>query len=277
MNALTIHFHVEFGRDYADQNDRVVAGNECGLAFKLAEHSRRSRRLHLQRLYGHRWWNPGASQATQDIAGDWNGTLDVQGQKLRLVVHFKKNADGKLTGTIDSLDQGANDIPVSAVVQTGDDVKLEIAAISGGYQGKFNAAGAEITGEWKQGGASLPLVLKRVDDKTDQKTPKGLPATLAGFEDQASFFLVVNEERVGAMQSTWKKDGSFEGHATISLAGQKAEVTNRIAPDADGRWATISIESAVGNGQDNAPGQVRHPDVQRQIHHLGNPRRCAHL
>jgi hypothetical protein len=207
----------------------------------------------------------GASQGAQDIVGDWNGTLDVQGQKLRLVVHLKKNAEGKLTGTIDSLDQGANDIPLTAVEQAGNDVKLELTSIAAGYQGKLNAAASEITGEWKQGGGSLPLVLKRVDDKADQKAPKGLPATLAGFEDQASFFLVVNEERLGSMQSTWKKDGSFESHATISMAGQKAEVTNR-------------IDRICGrHGQDNAPGQVRHPDVQRQVHHLGNPRRCAHL
>ena len=188
----------------------------------------------------------GAAPVSQDLAGDWNGALDVQGQKLRLVVHLKKNADGKLTGTLDSLDQqGANDIPISAVVQTGDDVKLELAGISAGYQGKLNAAGTEITGEWKQGPGALPLVLKRAGDKADQKTPKGLPATLAGFEDQASFFLVLNEERLGSMQSTWKKDGSFESHAAISLAGQKAEVTTKIVPDADGRWATISMESAV--------------------------------
>ena len=56
----------------------------------------------------------------------------------------------------------------------------------------------------------------------------------------------MNEERLGSMQSTWKKDGSFESHAAISLAGQKAEVTTRIVPDADGRWKTITLESAVG-------------------------------
>jgi uncharacterized protein len=186
----------------------------------------------------------GAAQTSQDIAGDWSGTLEVQGQKLRLVLHLK-NASGKLTGTIDSLDQqGANDIPISTVEQTGADVKLGLSSIAANYQGKLNAAATEITGEWKQG-AILPLVLKRVGDKTDQKAPKGLPATLAGFEDQASFFLVLNEERVGSMQSTWKKDGSFESLAAISLAGQKAEVTTKIVPDADGRWATISLESAV--------------------------------
>jgi pimeloyl-ACP methyl ester carboxylesterase len=188
-----------------------------------------------------------APSDSHSIAGDWNGELDVQGQKLRLVLHLTKNPDGKLLGTIDSLDQGANGIPVSSVDQTGDNVKLDLAGIAAGYEGKLNAAATEIIGEWKQGGNALPLIFKRAGDKTaDQKTPKGLPATLAGFEDQANFSLVVNEERLGSMQSTWKKDGSFESHAAISLAGQKAEATTRIVPEADGRWRTITLESAVG-------------------------------
>ena len=188
-----------------------------------------------------------ATSDSHSIAGDWNGELNVQGQKLRLVLHITKNPDGKLLGTIDSLNQGANGIPVSSVDQTGDNVKLDLAGIAAGYEGKLNSARTEITGEWKQGGNALPLIFKRAGDKTaDQKTPKGLPATLAGFEDQANFSLVVNEEHLGSMQSTWKKDGSFESHAAISLAGQKAEVTTRIVPDADGRWKTITLESAVG-------------------------------
>jgi hypothetical protein len=107
-----------------------------------------------------------AKAAGKSIAGDWNGVLDAQGQKLRLAVHLKKAADGKWTGTLDSLDQGANGIPISAVEQTGDDVKLELSAIGAGYQGKLNGAGTEMTGEWKQGGGALPLVLKRSAAKT---------------------------------------------------------------------------------------------------------------
>ena len=193
---------------------------------------------------------PATTQAdaqSKDLSGDWTGTLDAQGKKLRVVLHLKKNSDGKVTGSIDSPDQGANGIPLSGVEQSGDDVKLDLAGIAAGYQGKVNAAGNEITGEWKQGGAALPLIFTRAGDKAaaEEKTPKGLPATLGGFEDQARFSLVLNEERLGVMQSTWKKDGSFESHAAISYAGQKVEVSTHIVPDAEGRWASITIESPV--------------------------------
>ena len=67
-----------------------------------------------------------ASPESKSIAGDWNGELNVQDAKLRLVLHIKKNSDGSLAATLDSLDQNANGIPVSSVSQTGNDVKLEL-------------------------------------------------------------------------------------------------------------------------------------------------------
>jgi hypothetical protein len=188
------------------------------------------------------------AQDSAGIAGDWNGTLEVLGQKLRLVLRIKKNADGKLTGTLDSLDQGANDIPIAHVDQAGADVKLELSGIAADYQGKLDGTGTEISGAWKQNGGTLPVVFNRAIDKTygDLKPSKGLPATLAGFEDQANFTLFLNGQRLTMMESTWKKNGSFEGHAAINLAGEKTETTTRIVPAADGRWARITLESALG-------------------------------
>lgn len=120
-----------------------------------------------------------APPESRSIAGDWNGVLDPQGAKLRLVLHIKKNPDGTFAATIDSLDQGAKGIPVTAVNQTGKNIKLELAGISAGYQGKLNTAETEITGEWKQGGSALPLIFKRVVNKASaQKSLPGLPATM---------------------------------------------------------------------------------------------------
>src|SRR5258708_5130382 len=93
--------------------------------------------------------------SSKSIQGEWNGTLEAGGQKFRLVLKINKGSGDKLTGTIDSLDQGANDIPISSVEQNGDQVKLELAGIGASYQGKMNAERSEIAGEWKQGGASF--------------------------------------------------------------------------------------------------------------------------
>ncbi len=111
-----------------------------------------------------------ASPESKSIAGDWNGELNVQNTKLRLVLHIKKNLDGTFAATLDSLDQNANGIPVSSVSQKGTDVKLDLKGIGASYQGTLNPAGTEITGEWNQGG-NLPLIFKRAGNKgAGQKT-----------------------------------------------------------------------------------------------------------
>ncbi|HEY6251287.1 MAG TPA: CocE/NonD family hydrolase [Candidatus Angelobacter sp.] len=186
------------------------------------------------------------AQSAAGVVGEWNGTLDANGTKLRLVLKVSKGTEGKVSATIDSPDQNVTGIPVSSVDQTGDEVKLELSGIAASFQGKMNAAGSEITGDWKQGGASLPLVLKRAGagEKPDQ--PKGPPASLAGFEDEATFFLILNEERLGVMKSSWKKDGSFDNAVTITFAGQTVQGTMKIVPDPEGRWSKIVIEAPTG-------------------------------
>ena len=95
-----------------------------------------------------------------DIDGAWTGTLDAGGQKLRIVFHITNTEDG-LTATMDSPDQGANGIPVTAVTRTGSSLKLELKQIGGAFEGKISSDLATIEGTWSQGGGTLPLTLKR--------------------------------------------------------------------------------------------------------------------
>src|SRR5579864_5981503 len=96
----------------------------------------------------------------QDITGDWNGTLNANGAELRLVLHITKNSDGSLKATLDSVDQGANGIPVSSATLKDSNLNLKVDAVSGAYEGKVNADASEIDGTWTQG-AALPLTFHR--------------------------------------------------------------------------------------------------------------------
>lgn len=96
----------------------------------------------------------------QDIAGDWNGTLKVNGAELRLVMHLTKNPDGTLKATLDSIDQGANGIPVSSTTFKDSKLNLVISAVNGTYEGKVNADASEIAGTWTQG-AAMDLTFHR--------------------------------------------------------------------------------------------------------------------
>jgi hypothetical protein len=97
----------------------------------------------------------------QEFKGDWQGTLKAGGQELRLVLHLTPDAAGGWKASLDSIDQGANGIPVNKVTIKGNEIKLELASISGGFEGKLNASGAKLAGTWTQGGNSLPLEFER--------------------------------------------------------------------------------------------------------------------
>jgi len=97
----------------------------------------------------------------QVLEGVWDGTLSVNGTSLRLRFHFTKNADGSITGTFDSLDQGSNGLAVSGISRTGDTVKLDLKTISGSYEGALNKEATTMTGSFSQGGVNLPLALER--------------------------------------------------------------------------------------------------------------------
>jgi uncharacterized protein len=97
-----------------------------------------------------------AFSLAQDIAGDWNGTLNTGAGELRLVLHVTKNPDGTLKSTLDSVDQGANGIPVTSTTLKDSTLNLKVNAVNGTYEGKLSADAKEIVGTWTQGtGLSL--------------------------------------------------------------------------------------------------------------------------
>jgi pimeloyl-ACP methyl ester carboxylesterase len=96
------------------------------------------------------------------VQGDWLGSLTVgNGLSLRILFHIQ-NTPGGLTGTMDSIDQGARGIPLTAVAVQGADVTINVKAVAGVFIGKFTAAGDSIEGQWTQGAGRLPLTLTRI-------------------------------------------------------------------------------------------------------------------
>ena len=96
----------------------------------------------------------------QDVTGDWNGKLSVNGGELRLVLHITKNPDGSLKATLDSVDQGANGIPVTSTTLKDSVLNLKVEAVNGTYEGNVSADAKEIAGTWTQG-SGLPLTFHR--------------------------------------------------------------------------------------------------------------------
>ncbi len=81
------------------------------------------------------------------LEGAWLGTLQVPATKLRIVFNITTRPDGSLSATLDSPDQGATGIPVSAVGVEASRVTLEVSAVSGRYEGTLNEDGSAISGQ----------------------------------------------------------------------------------------------------------------------------------
>ncbi len=92
-----------------------------------------------------------ACAQSASAVGDWEGTLKTPGGDLRLVLHVTQTADGTWGATLDSMDQGVNGIPASAVTVTGNQLKVEISAAHATYEGTLSADGAGLKGTWTQG------------------------------------------------------------------------------------------------------------------------------
>jgi catechol 2,3-dioxygenase-like lactoylglutathione lyase family enzyme len=90
-------------------------------------------------------------------AEEWEGVLDIGSAKLRLVLKIA-TAGGVSKAALDSLDQGAMNLPVEQVERDGKTLRFEMIEIGAKFEGVVSADGREIAGEWSQRGRTWPLL-----------------------------------------------------------------------------------------------------------------------
>jgi CubicO group peptidase (beta-lactamase class C family) len=119
----------------------------------------------------------------QDLAGHWEGTIDVPGSKLEVNLDFVKQADGTWKGDISIPVQGAKDLLLAGIKAEGMDVAFAISGIPGDptFKGQMSADGAKITGKFSQGGGTFPFELARAADPVAKakKALEGFDETVA--------------------------------------------------------------------------------------------------
>lgn len=100
----------------------------------------------------------------QSPVGDWEGTLEAPGLKLKIIFHITADGD-QYSATMDSPDQGAMGIPVTSTSFADGKLSIDAKSLGLNYEGALDAAGANIKGVFKQGAATLPLNLSRMKGK----------------------------------------------------------------------------------------------------------------
>ncbi|HTG43531.1 MAG TPA: hypothetical protein VK633_03255 [Verrucomicrobiae bacterium] len=97
----------------------------------------------------------------QDVRGNWKGTLEVPGGKLRLEFKIGRTPEGTYGGTLSSIDQGGKELPMSSASFTAPKLLMEWNGIRGKFEGTITNEGKMIEGKWEQFGNPVPLSLER--------------------------------------------------------------------------------------------------------------------
>jgi pimeloyl-ACP methyl ester carboxylesterase len=109
----------------------------------------------------------------QEILGNWQGNLEIQGINLPIVFHISK-ADNSLKSTMDSPKQGAKDIPVATTLFQNDTLTLAMPNIRLKFVGILEKG--KVDGTFSQNGMKMPMVLTRMEDGSSAlkrpQTPK---------------------------------------------------------------------------------------------------------
>ena len=106
-------------------------------------------------------------RAGSDLQGYWKGATQIGQTELPVVFKFSEPSAGQFVAELDSPNQGANNLVVSAVTYRKPTVRVEIGAVGGVFAGELAADGKEIKGSWSQAGQTLPLTIKRTDPRAD--------------------------------------------------------------------------------------------------------------
>ena len=120
------------------------------------------------------------SQEATSIAGHWEGTIDVPGTKLEVLIDFNQKPDSSWEGKISIPAQKAKNLPLNNISFVDKKASFAIAGVPGKptFKGTISDDGTKISGNFTQGGQSFTFSLSReVSPKIKAKK------ALAGFDE----------------------------------------------------------------------------------------------
>jgi pimeloyl-ACP methyl ester carboxylesterase len=160
-------------------------------------------------------------QNNPGIEGNWTGTLDTGGARLRIVLKVSKAADGALAAKFDSPDQGATDLPIDSIAQKDKTVSFSAARFGVSFEGTLNDAGDEIAGTFKQGAGSLPLVFKRTGEIRQARRPQMPQKPFPYKEEEVSYKNAKDNVKLAGTLTLPAAEGKFP--VVILITGSGAQ------------------------------------------------------
>jgi len=195
-------------------NAGVISGtfNQSGLSFPLVlSKSNDAPVLSSPKI------EPKEPTDPNDITGEWNGKLKVSGMQLRLVFHISK-AENAYSATMDSPDQGAKNLPMSKAKFENNTLTVEMASAGIEYVGKLDSG--KVTGTFKQGVQSFPMVLTRAAiAKVEMKRPQEPVKPYPYYSEDVTFTNAKANITLAGTLTLPKKMGKFPVVVMITGSG----------------------------------------------------------
>ena len=104
---------------------------------------------------------PASPVVSNELEGDWEGSLQMPGRAFRIIFHFKNQPDNTVSATIDTPDTGGSGLPLDNVKQTGQQIEFGIKIAHAEFKGTINQEATEITGQFGHEKETAPLTLKK--------------------------------------------------------------------------------------------------------------------
>ena len=154
-----------------------------------------------------------ASLLSQEVAGTWQGNLDVQGVTLEIVFHIEKQDSG-YSALMDSPSQGAFNIPTTKTSFEDGQLQIVVSDLGIFYRGKF--VNDTITGTFNQAGIPFPLVLARTN-KEEILRPQEPKAPYPYNVEEIVF--TNSKEKINLSGTLTLPEGKEKSPAVILIAG----------------------------------------------------------
>jgi len=126
-----------------------------------------------------------AAADAASAAGRWEGAIELPGSELAVTVDLARDDDGAWRGDVDIPAQGARDLPLTAIEAADGNVRFTLAGVPGAptFAGELSADGAELAGDFTQGGQTFPFHLARSAAAAEVAPALDPAAALEGLDD----------------------------------------------------------------------------------------------
>ena len=155
--------------------------------------------------------------SSRSLAGNWLGTFDIGGVKLRLLLKVEASGNG-YAAKFDSIDQGANDLPIETITLVENKMSFTAPKFGMSYEGTVNEKNDEIVGTFRQGPASTPFIFKRVVEIPTISRPQDPKKPYPYNEEEVSYRNAAdNVKLTGTL--TIPRDGNAKHPVVVLISG----------------------------------------------------------